>query len=162
MGCICWAILLFFLIGGGIRTLVKGRIKATSTRSVQGVPAYIIGVLLIVSLPLSFIVTVGYLVIFLATDPTKLQNRDALTGPAFVVMAASFLGTLLFAAILGLLTAKKDEPKRRTPQFDDDYASRFDDERRRRPRRGRDEDWDSAGEEEPPEDDDRGRYREGR
>jgi hypothetical protein len=81
----------------GIVTIALGRFTLTKTSVVRGAPARIIGVMMILPLPLTFLVALPILVVLL--------SRGAETGTVRVLGFVVQVGVLLVCFALGLLVA---------------------------------------------------------
>lgn len=114
----CLLILEIGMLVMGILALVRGKIGLTPNRYVYGLPARIIGVILMLPLPLAF---GGGLIlgIILAAqgkpvDPKNLESTAA-------IMAISILVAVgLAVVIIGALTAKPLPPKVQRPPADEE------------------------------------------
>jgi hypothetical protein len=94
---------LCMLLGGGVATLWSGRIAATRKSVVEGAPARIIGLLLLLSVPLSIVAAVwGQQLLNAVGVPPKLDSPWPI-----ILVVAPLLGLPLLAVGLGIATAKK-------------------------------------------------------
>jgi tetratricopeptide (TPR) repeat protein/membrane protease YdiL (CAAX protease family) len=96
-------LVIVFFLGGGITVLSKGRIHATRTAVVEGLPARVVGLLLLLAVPLS---------VLTAIFSHSILGRFGLrTGPdsSLPILAACIplLGCPLLAVIVGMAAAKK-------------------------------------------------------
>jgi hypothetical protein len=120
----CEIVMLIF----GIIALVRGKFSLTRKRIVEGVPARIIGVFLILPLPLSLIAGLAFGAGFLAVGkPVEGKELETIGRIVeFAIVAVCFLTALGIA----MATAHPPRPKRRAD--DDFYDDNFPPERRER------------------------------
>jgi hypothetical protein len=104
MGCILEIVMLVF----GIITLVKGAFKLTRKKVVTGGPAYVVGVLLILPLPLAL--ATGFAIGVMhglqggaPMDPELLRKAAAVEWSIIVIM-------LISALVVALVSAKPPQP----------------------------------------------------
>jgi membrane-bound ClpP family serine protease len=96
------------LVGGGVVTLRKGEIRATRSSVVAGTPARVIGWLLILSLPLSF-VSYWLLPGILAASGNPMSPAGI--GP-LLAFCLPLVACPLIAVAVGFATAKRLQPER--------------------------------------------------
>jgi len=107
----------------GISAITTGRIKATATTSVRGLPARIVGILLIMSLAVPIAYAVGQVLI---AEAVGRQSPDI----DVRVMGLTSLGILVFAAVLGFICAKPNPPDTNLARLGD-FHDHFDEHRKR-------------------------------
>jgi hypothetical protein len=93
----------FFFVGGGITALWKGRIPATKTTAIEGLPARVVGLLLLLAIPLAFLA--GFF-----SDPivkTFGIPPNPQSAQPMVVFCVPLLACPLLGAIVGFVFAKK-------------------------------------------------------
>jgi hypothetical protein len=90
------------LVGGGITTLRKGRIRATKNSVVEGAPAYAIGSLLLLTIPLAFACY------FLFGD--TLKYLDLGVPSDLLVFCLPLLVCPFLALCIGFTTARRTQP----------------------------------------------------
>jgi len=128
----------------GIITLVKGKFPVGKTKEVRGVPAYLIGLILLSVIPVAVVVAIIMNWDDIAQgkqpDPFKFEAKNVLPD----VIGVFGCGGL--ALVIALMTAKPKEQDRRQrdyDDYDDDRPRRIRDDYDDRPRRRRD-DYDDA------------------
>src|SRR5215472_2147399 len=95
------------LVGGGLTTLRKGRIRATKNSVVEGAPAYVFGSLLLLTIPLAFACYFLFRGALSALDPG---------GPSdLLAFCVPFLLCPLIAIFIGIITAKRIQPDPKQP-----------------------------------------------
>jgi tetratricopeptide (TPR) repeat protein/membrane protease YdiL (CAAX protease family) len=106
-------LVIFFFIGGGVTVLSKGRIHATRTTVVEGLPARIVGLLLLLAVPLSVVTAIfGHSILgLLGLRP----GPDS--GLPILVACIALLGCPLLAVIVGMAAAKKSSVPPLPPRF---------------------------------------------
>jgi hypothetical protein len=123
----CGIIMLIF----GIVALAKGSFSLTRGRVVKGIPARMVGLLLVLPFPISFGAGLALGVYAVSTGMPEQQVHDI----ANVLGVVIAFGFLIAALVTAFVFATPVEPKR--PRFaeedEDDYGSRYED-RRGRPR----------------------------
>ncbi|WP_178132531.1 hypothetical protein [Limnoglobus roseus] len=139
----------------GIMALIRGTMKFSATRVVEGTPARLLGVLAMLPLPLVF--TIGFIIGFMegAKNPNAgVQDFVEKHGKMLAIVEASVtLGIAALVCIIGysiggVPESERRRRRRREDDFDDDEDDRparrrrrdEDDEYDDRPRRRRDED----------------------
>jgi hypothetical protein len=92
-----------FLVGGDAATLWKGRIRASNTSVVEGLPARVVGLLLLAALPSSFVALFfhGPVLKAIGEEPGPLSPLPML------VFRAPLLACPLLAVIVGFASAKR-------------------------------------------------------
>jgi hypothetical protein len=116
----------------GVIVLVKGEVKLTRTRVARGGPAYVVGALLALPLPLAFGIGLVYGVMMGARnqpiDPKALQAKFA------PIELGIDIACLLGAVIIAAVTAKPVGRRPAAP-VDDEYVDEYrrDEPRGRRP-----------------------------
>jgi hypothetical protein len=113
----------------GVIAIVKGQIKLSPRRVVDGVPARVIGVVLIMPLPLALFL--GFVVGFGLAAQGKNVDRNTMLIVSPIDIGVVVLA-LVISLIIGLATSHPVEKRRRREEYDD-YDD--DDERPRRRRR---------------------------
>jgi hypothetical protein len=102
MDMIAFAVFICLLIGGGVSALWTGKVPATKTTVVEGLPARVVGGLLLVAVPLSI---AG----FVLNGPI-LKSVGVTVGPDSVLplllTCGPLLGCPLLGVIVGIATAK--------------------------------------------------------
>jgi membrane-bound ClpP family serine protease len=96
-------IVVIALVGGGIATLRKGKIRATRKSLVEGTPARLIGWLLLLSIPMAF-VSYRFLPGLLATIGNPVNPAGIAPLLAFCV---PLVGCPLIAVAIGFATARR-------------------------------------------------------
>jgi hypothetical protein len=124
--------LLLYEIGLGIFgliTVIRGKMALSSTKVVEGIPAYMLGILAMVPLPLAF--TIGLVVGFMhAKDGNefKLDNENQLMFAVIELGICLVVSALVFG--IGASIGKKPNKKRKK-HWDDDDDENWDDRIRR-------------------------------
>ena len=95
------------LIGGGLTTLRKGRIRATKNSVVEGAPAYAIGSLLLLTIPLAFTCYFLFRSTLNALDPGGSLDLVAFCLPLLLCP--------LIAICIGFIRAKRIQPDPKQP-----------------------------------------------
>jgi hypothetical protein len=100
-----------FFVGGGVNALWKGKIPATKTSTIEGVPARIVGLMLLLAVPLAFLTAFFYgpivKTIGFQPDPQSVQPM--------LVFCAPLLACPILAVIIGFATAKPIQRGPETP-----------------------------------------------
>jgi hypothetical protein len=112
----------------GIIALVRGQFSLTRTKVVTGVPARIIGLILLLPLPLMLVG--GLLIGIVYAAQGKQPTADDLRGVGIVLELGVILTCFLVAVIIAGATAQP--PKRRRPRDDEDEEDRDEEPRPRR------------------------------
>jgi hypothetical protein len=120
----------------GIIALVRGQFTLTRTKVVSGVPARVIGVILLLPLPL--MLAGGLLIGVVLGMQGKQPRPEDIQGPAVLLEVGIILGCMLIAVIIGAVTARPPKRRRLPDDLDEDYDRRFREEDRGddEPRRG--------------------------
>ena len=157
----CTCILEIAAVVYGIMTLVRGRFNYGKTKEVRGAPAYVIGVILLATIPLAVVL---YLVLNFddlqkgGQQPFqwgKLEWKQVL--PELIAVIVCWGSALIIAAIKA--EPKEDDRYRRREPADADYDDYVDRPRRRRPESDYDETADDRQRPGDDWDDDRRRRR---
>jgi hypothetical protein len=107
----------------GIIALVRGRFTLTRTKVVSGVPARIIGVILLMPLPL--MLASGLLLGVIYGIQGKQPRAEDLQGIGAVLELGIIFLCFLAAVIVGVATARPPTRRRVPDELDDDYDRRF-------------------------------------
>jgi hypothetical protein len=126
----CGVVFEIGLIIFGILVLARGRFKLSTSKIVSGGPAYFIGILLLMTLPVLFIALVAMVLILALQghDPEQL-NLDE---PALVLLFFVSLGLLLPSLIVALVWGRSEQEERLRQRALDDFDDQSPGARRRR------------------------------
>ncbi|HEV3079992.1 MAG TPA: hypothetical protein VGY66_09440 [Gemmataceae bacterium] len=102
---------------GGIMAIAKGQIRMLGSRTVEGTPARIAGVILILPLPLALVAGFMYGVILASQG----REFDEKAKPIAAIMEAAIFLVCMTAAVIVTLTAKQPRRRRRSLEDDDDF-----------------------------------------
>jgi hypothetical protein len=117
----------------GIIALVRGQFTLTRTKVVSGVPARIIGFILLLPLPL--MLASGLLIGVFYVMRGKQPRPEELQGVGAVMELGIIFLCFLAAVIVGAATARPPKHRRVPDDLDEDYDSRFREDDYRRPER---------------------------
>jgi membrane-bound ClpP family serine protease len=107
MDTIAIVLVVIFLIGGGIATLRNGRIRATRHSVVEGTPARVIGWLLLLTIPLTF---VSYRLLPVLLAAVGESVNPAGIGP-LLAFCLPLVACPLIAIAIGFATAQRVQPE---------------------------------------------------
>jgi hypothetical protein len=122
---VCDIIMLIF----GIITLVRGKFLLTRAKEVRGVPARIIGVILMLPLPLSFMagLVLGAVIAAQGKNEDELRTAGIILGVS--ITAICFISAIVLAAVTAQPVVKEPSARRRKALIDDElpeeYGERF-------------------------------------
>jgi len=121
---VCTIVLEIGMLIMGIVALVKGKISLTANRVVYGIPARIIGALLMLPLPLVFggVMVLG---VFMAAQG-KPVDRENLRPPAAIMEISILVIIGITVVVIGLATAGKPPRKKKRLPRDEPDENTFD------------------------------------
>lgn len=140
----------------GIMAVANGKMKFTKNKVVEGLPARLLGVLAILTLPTVFMI--GFIVGFMQAfqnpngDPQEFIRKHAAT--IAIIEACIVGGVTIFIVGVGLIiggppTDERPRRRRRRDEEDDYDDDEYDDRPSRRPRRGEEDEFDDEEDERP-------------
>jgi uncharacterized membrane-anchored protein len=119
----CTIVMSIAMLIFGIIALVRGQFTLTRTKVVSGVPARVIGVILL--LPLPMMLVGGMLIgVFYAMQGKQPRPED-IQGPAVLLEVGVVLGSMLIAVVIGLATAGPPQRRRLPFELEEEYDRRF-------------------------------------
>jgi drug/metabolite transporter (DMT)-like permease len=120
---VCIIVMAICMLIFGLIAIVRGQFVLTRAKVVRGVPARIIGVILLLPVPL-WLGGALLLGAFYALQGKQPRPED-LEGPATLLTVGSCVGCMVIAVIIGLATAQPMKKKRLPDDLGEDYDRRF-------------------------------------
>ena len=132
----CTLVMAIAMLVFGIIALVRGQFTLTRNKVVTGVPARIIGFILLLPLPL--MLASGLLIGIVFGIQGKQPRMQDIQGTAVLLEIGIILGRMLIAVVIAAVTARPPKRRRMPDDLDEDYDRRFREEDRRDDRPDRD------------------------